>query len=51
MNNYTYTYYYYSVPIEINGSKFHIVDTKQLTRKEFISITGIDPVTNKCIYT
>lgn len=43
--------YYYSVPIEINGSKFPFVDTKQLTRKEFISITSIDPVTNKCIYT
>ena len=44
-------YTYYSVPVEFHGSKFPIVDTKQLTRKEFISITGIDPVTNKCIYT
>ena len=49
-NNYLYTYYY-SVPIEINGSKFPFVDTKQLTRDQFIEETGIDPVTNKCIYT
>ena len=50
MNNYTYTYYF-SVPVMINGSKFPFVDTKQLTREDFISITDIDPVTNKCIYT
>ena len=42
---------YYSVPIEINGSKFPFVNTKQLTRDQFIEETGIDPVTNKCIYT
>ena len=49
-NNCLYTYYF-SVPIEINGSKFPFVKTEQLTREDFISITGIDPVTNKCIYT
>lgn len=43
--------FYYSVPLEVNGSKFPIVRTKDLTREEFISITGVDPVTNKCIYT
>ena len=50
-NNRTYTYYY-NVPVMINGSKFPIVKTKQLTRgDQFIKETGIDPVTNKCIYT
>ena len=49
-NNCTYTYYF-SVPIEINVSKFPFVKTEQLTRKDLISITGIDPVTNKCICT
>ena len=43
--------YYYSVPVEFHGSKFPFVKTEQLTREDFISITGIDPLTNKCIYT
>ena len=50
MNNCTYTYYF-NVPVMINGSKFPFVDTKQLTRDQFIEETGIDPITNKCIYT
>lgn len=43
--------YHYSVPVEFHGSKFPFIRTKNLTREEFIRITGIDPVTNKCIYT
>ena len=39
--------YYYSV----NYNGFPISRYKLLTRTEFISVTGIDPVTNKCIYT
>ena len=38
--------YYYSV----NYNGFPVSRYKLLTRTEFISITGIDPVTNKCIY-
>ena len=40
--------YYYSVA-DKNGypvSRYHL-----LTRDQFISISGIDPITNKCIYT
>lgn len=43
--------YYYNVPVMINGSKFPFVKTKQLTREEFISVTGIDPVTYTFVYT
>ena len=39
--------YYYSV----NYNSFPVSKYKLLTRDQFISITGIDPVTNKCIYT
>lgn len=39
--------YYYSVNYN-NG--FPVSRYKLLTRTEFISVTGIDPVTNKCIY-
>ena len=40
--------YYYSVA-DKNG--YPVSRYKLLTRAEFISVTGIDPVTNKCIYT
>lgn len=49
-DNQMYTYYF-SVPFEYHGTKFPLVDTKRLTRDQFIKETGIDPVTNKCIYT
>ena len=39
--------YYYSV----NYNGYPVSRYKLLTRDQFISITGIDPVTNKCIYT
>ena len=39
--------YYYSA----NYNGFPVSRYKLLTRTEFISVTGIDPVTNKCIYT
>ena len=39
--------YYYSV----NYNSFPVSRYRLLTRTEFISVTGIDPVTNKCIYT
>ena len=39
--------YYYSV----NYNGYPVSRFLPLTRTEFISVTGIDPVTNKCIYT
>ena len=39
--------YYYSA----NYNSFPVSRYRLLTRTEFISVTGIDPVTNKCIYT
>ena len=39
--------YYYSV----NYNGYPVSRYRLLTRTEFISVTGIDPVTNKCIYT
>ena len=39
--------YYYSV----NYNGFPVSRYKLLIRDQFISITGIDPVSNKCIYT
>ena len=39
--------YYYNV----NYNGYSISKYKLLTRTEFISVTGIDPITNKCIYT
>ena len=39
--------YYYSA----NYNGFPVSRYRLLTRTEFISVTGIDPVTNKCIYT
>lgn len=40
--------YYYSVA-DKNG--YPVSRFITLTRTEFISVTGIDPVTNECIYT
>ena len=40
--------YFYSVP-DRDGSALTLY--KRLTRFQFIMETGIDPVTNKCIYT
>ena len=47
MNKYLFKYYY-SVA-DKNG--YPVSKYKLLTRTEFISVTGIDPITNKCIYT
>ena len=47
MNKYLFKYYY-SVA-DKNG--YPVSRFLPLTRTEFISVTGIDPVTNKCIYT
>ena len=48
MNNDLYTYtYFYSVH-DYDGSVLTL--NTQLTRNQFIRKTGIDPVTNKCIY-
>jgi len=40
-----FTYHY-----SVNYNGFPVTKTKLVTRQEFISITGIDPVTNKCIF-
>ena len=49
MNNDLYTYtYFYSVH-DYDGSVLTL--NTQLTRNQFIRKTGIDPVTNECIYT
>ena len=47
MNEPLFRYYYNSV----NYNGFPVSKYKLLTRDQFISITGIDPVINKCIYT
>ena len=39
--------YHYSV----NYNGYPVSRFYRLTRTDFISITGIDPVTNKCVYT
>ena len=39
--------YHYSV----NYNGYPVSRYRLLTRAKFISVTGIDPVTNKCIYT
>ena len=46
MNEYLFKYYY-----SVNYNGFPVSKYNLLTRDQFISITGTDPVTNKCIYT
>ena len=47
MNEPLYTYYYSVHDRDGSALTLH----KRLTRFQFIMETGIDPVTNKCIYT
>ena len=47
MNEPVYTYFYNVV----DKDGFPVTKYSSLTREQFINVTGIDPVTNKCIYT
>lgn len=47
MDEPVYTYFYNIA--DKNG--FPVTKYISLTREQFINVTGIDPVTNKCIYT